>query len=70
MIGSRVRLVGTTLDGVLVGTSDYVDRMRRFTVRYMDAVGSPQEREFTAGEVSFDGREAEGNVVSFERRVA
>lgn len=74
MIGARVRLVGTTLDGILVGKSSYVDRMDRYTVRYMDAGGSPQEREFTAGEVSFDGREAEGNVVALadagRRRVA
>lgn len=67
MIGARCRLVGTSLDGVVVGTSDYIDRMRRFTVRYMDAAGSPQEREFTAPEISFDGREAEGNVVEFRR---
>ncbi|QKC99214.1 hypothetical protein [Mesorhizobium sp. NZP2298] len=67
MIGSRVRLVGTTLDGMLVGKSSYIDRMDRFTVRYMDAVGSPQEREFTASEISFDGREALDNVVDFRR---
>lgn len=70
MIGARVRLVGTALDGMVVGKSSYIDRMDRFTVRYMDACGGPQEREFTASEISFDGREAEGNVVSFERRVA
>lgn len=70
MIGSHVRLIGTTLDGIVVGKSSYIDRMDRYSVRYMDAAGSPQEREFTQGEISFDGREAEGNVVSFERRTA
>ena len=65
MIGAQVRLVGTDLEGMIVGKSSYIDRMDRFTVRYMDGCGSPQEREFTAGEVSFDGREALDNVVDF-----
>jgi hypothetical protein len=70
MIGARCRIVGTTLDGVVVGVSKYVDRMDRFDVRYVDAIGNPQERRFTGAEISFDGREAEGNVIYFERRVA
>lgn len=67
MIGARCRIVGTSLDGMVVGVSKYVDRMDRFDVRYADASGNPQERRFTASEISFDGREAEGNVVALRR---
>jgi hypothetical protein len=62
MIGARCGIVGTGLHGMVVGVSRYVDRMDRFDVRYMDAAGNPQERRFTAGEISFD--KAETNVVA------
>jgi len=64
MIGSRCRLTGTELDGFIVGKKEYLGEMGRFAVRYLDAAGSPQERWFTAGEISFDGPEVEGNVVA------
>ncbi|RWN73148.1 MAG: hypothetical protein EOS01_26745 [Mesorhizobium sp.] len=70
MIGSRVRLTGTDIDGLVVGKRSYLGEMDRYAVRYLDGAGAPQERWFQAGEVSFEGREAEGNVISFEREVA
>lgn len=68
MIGARCRIVGTTFDGMVVGVRTYLGDQTRYAVRYYAA--GPQEREFTAGEISFDGREAEGNVVHLERKVA
>lgn len=67
MIGAWCHLVGTSLRGLVVGRRTYLGEMDRFAVRYLDAAGSPQERWLSAGEVSFDGREAEGNVVALRR---
>jgi hypothetical protein len=66
LIGARCRIVGTELDGVVVGRRTYLGELDRFAVRYSDSSG-PQERWFQAGEVSFEGREAEGNVIEFRR---
>jgi hypothetical protein len=59
-------IVGTELDGVVVGRRTYLGELDRFAVRYRDGSG-PQERWFQSGEVSFEGREAEGNVIEFRR---
>jgi hypothetical protein len=66
LIGARCRIAGTELDGVVVGVRTYLGELDRFAVRYRDGSG-PQERWFQSGEVSFDGREAEGNVIEFRR---
>ncbi|TIL91419.1 MAG: hypothetical protein E5Y73_17225 [Mesorhizobium sp.] len=68
MIGSRCFLVGTDIDGLVVGRRSYLGEMDRYAVRYLDGAGAPQERWFQAGEVSFEGREAKGNVVDFRER--
>ena len=66
MIGARCRLVGTEFDGMVVGRRTYLGEMDRFAVRYCDNSG-PQERWLTGTEISFDGREVEGNVVALRR---
>lgn len=66
MIGRTCKIIGTDLDGVCVGSRYYVGDQNRYSVRFL-ANGVPQEREFTAGEVSFAGHHAEGNVVDFRR---
>lgn len=68
MIGARCRILLGDFDGNVVGREEYLGRQTRYAVRYLDNAG-PQERWFTAGEISFDGREVEGNVVDM-RRVA
>lgn len=55
MIGAVCRIKGTALDGIVVGRRTYVCDLTRYAVRYMDAAGNPQERWFTASEISFDG---------------
>lgn len=55
MIGARCRIVGTDIDGLVVGRRTYLGEMDRFAVRYVDA-GGPQERWFQVGEISFDGK--------------
>lgn len=68
MIGARCRILLGDFDGNVVGRREYLGQQSQYAVRYLDNAG-PQERWFTAGEISFDGREAEGNVVDM-RRVA
>lgn len=68
MIGSRCRILLGDFDGNVVGRREYLGQQAQYAVRYLDNAG-PQERWFTAGEISFDGREVEGNVVDM-RRVA
>lgn len=76
MLGAPCRIVGTEFDGKVIGRQEYIGDQNRYAVRYCDFSG-PQERWFTAGEISFDGREVEGafgvaesNVVVMERKVA
>lgn len=72
MIGARCQIVGTEFDGLVVGRRTYLGEMDRFAVRYRDGAGL-QERWFQSSEISFEGREAEGNVVALDgarRRVA
>lgn len=73
MIGSRCKILDTgagnpaaDFDGIVVGKLAYAGDQDRYAVRYF-ANGTPQERWFTAGEVSFNTSEA--NVVAM-RRVA
>lgn len=66
MIGKVCKIIGTDLDAVCVGTRQYIGDQDRYSVRFLVS-GVPHEREFTAGEVSFASREAEGNVVDFRR---
>ncbi|TIN83057.1 hypothetical protein [Mesorhizobium sp.] len=66
MIGARCRILLGDYDGNVVGKRSYLGEADRFAVRYLDSSG-PQERWFQAHEISFDGREAEGNVVEFRR---
>lgn len=68
MIGSRCNIHGVDLCGVIVGRLTYAGDADRFAVRYMDRNGNPQERWFTAGEITFNGGEAASNVVALERR--
>lgn len=68
MIGARCRILLGDFDGNVVGRREYLGQQAQYAVRYLDNAG-PQERWFTAGEISFDGREVEGNVVDM-RRVA
>lgn len=65
MIGSRCLIVGTGLEGLVVGRRTYIGEQDRYAVRYCDNSG-PQERWLQAGQISFDGREAEGNVVALD----
>jgi len=65
MIGSRCLIVGTELEGLVVGKTSYVGRVDEYAVRYCDN-GGPQERWLQAGQISFDGREAEDNVVALD----
>lgn len=65
MIGARCRLVGTDIEGMVVGIQHYLGDQSRYAVRYW--LAGPQERWFTAGEISFEGREADSNVVDFRR---
>ncbi|TPM59007.1 hypothetical protein FJ959_09040 [Mesorhizobium sp. B2-2-4] len=67
MIGSRCRILLGDYDGNVVGKRTYLGEADRYAVRYLDG-GGPQERWFQAHEISFDGREAEGNVVEFRER--
>jgi len=69
MLGARCRIVGTEFDGIVVGRTEYLGDQNRYAVQYADHSG-PQERWFPARMISFDGREAEGNVVTMERKVA
>ncbi|TPJ86924.1 MULTISPECIES: hypothetical protein [unclassified Mesorhizobium] len=66
MIGGRCRILLGEYDGNVVGKRTYIGEADRYAVRYLDDSG-PQERWFQAHEISFDGREAEGNVVDFRR---
>lgn len=66
MIGARCRILLGDFDGNVVGRRSYLGEQDQFAVRYLDGAG-PQERWFKAHEISFDGREAEGNVVEFRR---
>lgn len=68
MIGARCRILLGDFDGNVVGRREYLGQQAQYAVRYLDNAG-PQERWFTAGEIAFDVREAEGNVVDM-RRVA
>lgn len=76
MLGARCIILLGEYDGNVVGKREYLGERTRYAVRYLDDAG-PQERWFTAGEISFDGREVEGafgiaesNVVVMERKVA
>lgn len=66
MIGARCIILGTDIDGAIVGHRSYLGEVDRYAVRYCDNSG-PQERWFQVGEISFDAREAD--VVAL-RRVA
>jgi hypothetical protein len=68
MIGARCRLVGTDIEGMVVGIQHYLGDQSRYAVRYW--LTGPQERWFTAGEISFESREAEGNILHIDRRAA
>ncbi|MBZ9659820.1 hypothetical protein LB523_12260 [Mesorhizobium sp. ESP-6-4] len=71
MIGSRCRIIMGDIDAIVVGKRTYLGDQDKYTVRYLDD-GGPQEREFPASMLSFEGREAEGNVVALDahRRMA
>lgn len=66
MIGKTCKIIGTDLEGVCVGSRYYVGDQNRYSVRFL-ANGVPQEREFTAGEVSFSGRNTSAQVIEFRR---
>jgi len=59
-------LVGTSIEGLVVGHRSYLGEMDRYAVRYCDNSG-PQERWFQVGEISFDREDAVDNVVGFRR---
>ena len=68
MIGALCHLRGTELSGAVVGKRSYLGETDRYAVRYLDGSNSPQERWFTAAEISFDGPEVGSAVVDFEER--
>lgn len=63
MIGQSCRLLGTVLRGVCFGRREYVGDSPRWAIRYLDADGNPQEREFPDNAVCFDGESVITNVV-------
>lgn len=67
MIGARCRILGYTGEGLVVGIMTYLGDQNRYAVRYYAA--GPQERWFTAGEISFDGPEVEGATATVPARV-
>lgn len=64
MIGTRCKIRGTGLAGLIVGKRTYTGDADRYAVRYLDVAGNPHERWFTSGEISFDCSEAGAQVVS------
>jgi hypothetical protein len=75
MIGVRCRILLGDFAGDVVGKRSYLGEQDRYAVRYLDDSG-PQERWFTAGEITFTRHEAKamshgakphGNVVDLRR---
>lgn len=66
MIGKTCKIIGTDIEGICVGHRRYAGDQDRFSIRF-SANGVPQEREFTASEVSFAGRNANAQVIEFRR---
>ncbi|MER9911663.1 hypothetical protein NKJ71_13620 [Mesorhizobium sp. M0050] len=66
MIGKSCTIIGTSIEGIVAGRRQYVGDQDRYSVRFFVG-GVPYEREFTSGEVSFAGRNANENIVDFRR---